>query len=519
MFGQILQAVIAIVVTVVATPAIGPVGAAMLGSTVSQGFGVATGIQDKFSWKAVGMAGVTAFASLGVGAVLGDGAMLGRQFVGDVVRGAATSLIGQGIGVATGLQDKFSWTGVAAAGVSAGVGRWAGPRIAKAGLGPVAGRTLTGMAAAIANAGTRSLIDGSSFGDNIIAALPDVIANTIGNLAADRLARSGGPSGDRPSDQGGRSPDEIVINREVVGGALRNLSGPTEYDGWSDDMRISLLEFDGRISSDTAAMIRARAVEIKIAARDQYEAENGGSGYSYKNFENGRNAIDLSTVSARENDLNRFEITHPGDKDIAPARAGLANNRALVNQWNEMAHKEVNGLIRMFVPPLDTAMSAYSIGTGTGTWVDGITVGSAILPGAIKGITVAREVAANEAAWARAAAQAEGPYSLVGANRAVIDPRKLTEYALNPTHPVGGNKARVFESAFGFNQSNASDLMAQLQSGVMRSPAKIGKVDQYGVRLSVDIPVVGPAGSGVVRTGWIYRSGSSTPELTTLFPK
>lgn len=33
----------------------------------------------------------------------------------------------------------------------------------------------------------------------------------------------------------------------------------------------------------------------------------------------------------------------------------------------------------------------------------------------------------------------------MGANRAVIDPRKLTNYALNPDHPVGGNKTRVFE--------------------------------------------------------------------------
>lgn len=112
------------------------------------------------------------------------------------------------------------------------------------------------------------------------------------------------------------------------------------------------------------------------------------------------------------------------------------------------------------------------------------------------------DVAANEAAWARAAANAEGPYSLVGANKAVIDLLKLTEYELNPAYPVGGHKARVFDSAFGFNQSNAGDLMAQIQQGAMRNPATIGKVDQYGVRLTVDIPVVGPTGSGAVRTGW-----------------
>jgi hypothetical protein len=117
-----------------------------------------------------------------------------------------------------------------------------------------------------------------------------------------------------------------------------------------------------------------------------------------------------------------------------------------------------------------------------------------------------------------ALASVKGPYSLVGANRAVIDPRKLTEYALNSTHPVGMHKARVFQSAFGFNQSNADDLMAQIREGVMRNPATIGRIDEYGTRFTVDIPVVGPSGSGIVRTGWIYKPGSNTPELTTLIP-
>jgi RHS repeat-associated protein len=109
--------------------------------------------------------------------------------------------------------------------------------------------------------------------------------------------------------------------------------------------------------------------------------------------------------------------------------------------------------------------------------------------------------------------------ALPGAARAIIDPRKLTEYALNPAHPVGGNKARVFESVLGFTQRNADDLIAQLRGGVTKNPFLPGKIDQFGARFTVDIPVIGPGGSGVVRTGWIYKSGSDTPELTTLFVK
>jgi len=103
------------------------------------------------------------------------------------------------------------------------------------------------------------------------------------------------------------------------------------------------------------------------------------------------------------------------------------------------------------------------------------------------------------------AAAEVGGSRLVGANRAVIDPRKLTEYALNPSHPVGANKARVFEK-LGFNQSNAGDLMQQLRSGVMQNTPIAGKVDQFGAWFTLDIPVTGPQASGVVRTG-----GSSSP--------
>lgn len=88
-----------------------------------------------------------------------------------------------------------------------------------------------------------------------------------------------------------------------------------------------------------------------------------------------------------------------------------------------------------------------------------------------------------------------------------------------PSHPVGGNKARVFESAFGFNRSNADDLTAQIRKGVMEQPPIPGKVDQYGSRFTVDIPVTGPKGSGLVRTGWIVDPGSVTPRLTTAYPR
>jgi hypothetical protein len=105
------------------------------------------------------------------------------------------------------------------------------------------------------------------------------------------------------------------------------------------------------------------------------------------------------------------------------------------------------------------------------------------------------------------------------ADSAQIDSRKLTDYALNPDHPVGRNKARVFESTTGFTRHNHESLLRQLHQGVREQPAELGRADQYGQRYTVDIPVRGPAGSATVSTGWLLEAGSSTPRLLTLYVK
>jgi hypothetical protein len=46
--------------------------------------------------------------------------------------------------------------------------------------------------------------------------------------------------------------------------------------------------------------------------------------------------------------------------------------------------------------------------------------------------------------------------------RLMIDPKKLTDYALNPENPVGADKAKVFQSALGFTQNNYESLLQQI---------------------------------------------------------
>lgn len=107
--------------------------------------------------------------------------------------------------------------------------------------------------------------------------------------------------------------------------------------------------------------------------------------------------------------------------------------------------------------------------------------------------------------------------TLINGAQAYVDPNKVFAYALNTDHPVGKNKARVFQSMTGFNRDNGQALVAALIVGARTAPAQPGKVDQHGSRFTLMIPVAGPTGSATMTTGWIYGPGKKIPSLTTLY--
>ena len=104
---------------------------------------------------------------------------------------------------------------------------------------------------------------------------------------------------------------------------------------------------------------------------------------------------------------------------------------------------------------------------------------------------------------------------LENADRAVIDPRKLLDYCLNPRHPSGKDKARVFRAALGYDRSNFGDLIEKIRQGILVREAVPVFEDRYGRHVRVDIRVAGPGGTATVMTGWIYDRGSDVPRLTT----
>ena len=100
-----------------------------------------------------------------------------------------------------------------------------------------------------------------------------------------------------------------------------------------------------------------------------------------------------------------------------------------------------------------------------------------------------------------------------------IDSNKIAGYALNPDHPVGGNKYRVINSVTGLTAADAARVEQQIRDEVPAGVPIKGRADEYGQRWAVDVSLTGPEGSITVRTAWILDTGSSVPRLVTIsFP-
>lgn len=209
-FGQVLLVVIAVAVSLatvnpftgggilsgmasaggVSAFAAGSIAGAA-GSIASQAVGVATGIQEKFSWTGV------AQAALGGGIGTQNLGIPGSGFGASLARGALGNVLSQAASTALGPQKKFSWSGVAAAGIGAGVGNWMGDQLKLEDIAKAAGRasaayvaasTTAATASAIASAATRTAFGDGNFGDNIRRSIPDVIGQALGNVIGDKVS-------------------------------------------------------------------------------------------------------------------------------------------------------------------------------------------------------------------------------------------------------------------------------------------------------------------------------------------
>ena len=106
---------------------------------------------------------------------------------------------------------------------------------------------------------------------------------------------------------------------------------------------------------------------------------------------------------------------------------------------------------------------------------------------------------------------------LPNADRAEADLRKLAEYCLSPTHPVGKHKAVVFRSALGLTAADAPMLRERILRAAIEAEEVLGHADEFGDRYQFDFEVDTPSGRALVRSAWIIRSGEDFARLTTCF--
>lgn len=107
---------------------------------------------------------------------------------------------------------------------------------------------------------------------------------------------------------------------------------------------------------------------------------------------------------------------------------------------------------------------------------------------------------------------------LPGAERAVVDPAKVRDYLLSPSHPVGRFKAQFFV-ALGYSQDGWGLLAADLRRHAVEGTAQSGEASPYGRKFEVRGNIAGPSGrSAAVVAVWIILHGTEAPRFITAFP-
>jgi len=103
--------------------------------------------------------------------------------------------------------------------------------------------------------------------------------------------------------------------------------------------------------------------------------------------------------------------------------------------------------------------------------------------------------------------------------RAIIEPAKLRDYVLSPSHPVGRFKA-TFLAALGYSRDEWPTLADDLRTQHLVHEAEHIETTVFGAKYRIVAPLAGPAGRAVaVVSIWIVRCGEQEPRLVTLYPE
>ena len=100
---------------------------------------------------------------------------------------------------------------------------------------------------------------------------------------------------------------------------------------------------------------------------------------------------------------------------------------------------------------------------------------------------------------------------------AIVDLAKLRDYCLNPNHPRGRHKARVFASTLSMTRAHAEELRQALLLAAKNGNAAIGTSNDYGTRYIIDFEVKREVKTATVRSIWIVGTDAIPPRFITCY--
>jgi hypothetical protein len=104
---------------------------------------------------------------------------------------------------------------------------------------------------------------------------------------------------------------------------------------------------------------------------------------------------------------------------------------------------------------------------------------------------------------------------LPNSDHVILELRKLEGYCLNPQHPRGRHKARVFRDALGIDRTDASWLRDMLLAAAIDTDAIELASDPFGRRWRMDVVVSRQSRQIVVRSLWMARAGEDVVRFVT----
>lgn len=102
--------------------------------------------------------------------------------------------------------------------------------------------------------------------------------------------------------------------------------------------------------------------------------------------------------------------------------------------------------------------------------------------------------------------------------KAYISPKKLREYLLSDTHPVGRFKSKVF-TAVGFTEHQINSLREGLLAIAGANEVREEIQGAYGRKYVLDGALPAPRGTLLqLRTVWMIDAGEDAPRFVTAYP-